>query len=143
MASLTDLVASRMTPEVMLKLAGLAGISSTNAKRAIDAIIPTQLYDLVSMSITEAGANRLLRSTRLPSASVTAWRRPSPSAVRAGRQSSLTYASCGRRRILAPGSSSKTPSVSPGRGCAVHANHDARVWRGRDGSTAVSSCPEA
>jgi hypothetical protein len=43
MASLTDLVASRMTPEVMQKLAGLAGISSTNAKRAIDAIIPTQV----------------------------------------------------------------------------------------------------
>jgi heat shock protein HslJ len=60
MASLTDLVASRMTPEVMQKLAGLAGISSTNAKRAIDALIPTQLYDLVSMGATEAGANRLL-----------------------------------------------------------------------------------
>jgi heat shock protein HslJ len=60
MASLTDLVASRMTPEVMQKLAGLAGISSTNAQRAIDAIIPTQLYDLVSMGATEAGANRLL-----------------------------------------------------------------------------------
>ena len=40
MASLTDLVTSRMTPEVMQKLAGLAGISSTNAKRAIDAINP-------------------------------------------------------------------------------------------------------
>ena len=60
MASLTDLVTSRMTPEVMQKLAGLAGISSTNAKRAIDALIPTQLYDLVSMGTTEAGANRLL-----------------------------------------------------------------------------------
>ena len=60
MASLTDLVTSRMTPEVMQKLAGLAGISSTNAKRAIDALIPTQLYDLVSMGATEAGANRLL-----------------------------------------------------------------------------------
>ena len=60
MATLTDLVASRMTPEVMQKLAGLTGISSTNAKRAIDAIIPTQVYDLVSMGATEAGANRLL-----------------------------------------------------------------------------------
>jgi heat shock protein HslJ len=60
MATLTDLVTSRMTPEVMQKLAGLAGISSTNAKRAIDALIPTQLYDLVSMGATEAGANRLL-----------------------------------------------------------------------------------
>ena len=60
MASLTDLVTSRMTPEVIQKLAGLAGISPTNAKRAIDAIIPTQLYDLVSMGATEAGANRLL-----------------------------------------------------------------------------------
>ena len=61
MASLTDLVTSRMTPEVMQKLAGLAGISSPNAKRAIDALIPTQVYDLVSMGATEAGANRLLR----------------------------------------------------------------------------------
>jgi hypothetical protein len=43
MASLTELVTSRMTPEVMQKLAGLAGINSTNAKRAIDALIPTQL----------------------------------------------------------------------------------------------------
>jgi hypothetical protein len=41
MASLTELVASRMTPEVMQKLAGLAGISSPDAKRAIDALIPT------------------------------------------------------------------------------------------------------
>jgi hypothetical protein len=130
MASLTELVTSRMTLEVMQKLAGLAGVSSTNAKRAIDAIIPTQVYDLVSTSTTETGANRLLRSTRRPSASATTWRRPSHSAVRAGRQSSLTYAGCGRRRILAPGRSSKTPSVSPGRGCAAHANHDARVWMG-------------
>ena len=61
MASLTELVTSRMTPEVMQKLAGLAGISSPNAKRAIDALIPTQLYDLVSMGATEAGAHRLLR----------------------------------------------------------------------------------
>src|SRR5215510_9667258 len=60
MASLTDLVVSRMTPEVIQKLARLVGISSTNAKRAIDAIIPTQLYDLVSMGATEVGANRLL-----------------------------------------------------------------------------------
>jgi heat shock protein HslJ len=60
MASLIDLVSSRMTSEVIQKLAGLAGISSTNAKRAIDALIPTQVYDLVSMSATEAGANRLL-----------------------------------------------------------------------------------
>lgn len=60
MASLTELVTSRMTPEVMQKLAGLAGINSTNAKRAIDALIPTQLYDLVAMGATEAGANRLL-----------------------------------------------------------------------------------
>jgi heat shock protein HslJ len=60
MATITDLVASRMTPEVMQKLAGLAGLNSTNAKRAIDALIPTQLYDLVSMGATEAGANRLL-----------------------------------------------------------------------------------
>jgi hypothetical protein len=56
MASLTDLVTSRVTPEVRQKLAGLAGISSTNAKRALDAIIQTQLYDLVSMCTTEAGA---------------------------------------------------------------------------------------
>jgi heat shock protein HslJ len=60
MATLTDLVTSRMTPEVMQKLAGLAGLNSTNAKRAIDALIPTQVYDLVSMGATEAGANRLL-----------------------------------------------------------------------------------
>jgi hypothetical protein len=49
-----------MTPEVMQKLAGLAGMSPTNAKRAIDAIISTQLYDLVSMGATEAGAHRFL-----------------------------------------------------------------------------------
>ena len=60
MASLTELVASRMTPEVMQKLAGLAGISSPDAKRAIDALIPTQVYDLVSMGATEAGVHRLL-----------------------------------------------------------------------------------
>src|SRR5262249_12450552 len=60
MASLTDLVTSRMTPEIMQKLAGLAGINPTNAKRAIDAIIPTQLYELVSMGTTEASTNRLL-----------------------------------------------------------------------------------
>jgi hypothetical protein len=60
MASLTDLAASRMTLEVMQKLAGLAGISAPNTKRAIDAILPTQGDDLVSMGATEAGANRLL-----------------------------------------------------------------------------------
>src|SRR5215475_14495819 len=60
MASLIDLVVNRMTPEIIQKLARLVGISSTNAKRAIDAIIPIQLYDLVSMGATEVGANRLL-----------------------------------------------------------------------------------
>jgi hypothetical protein len=44
----------------MQKLAGLAGISAPNTKRAIDAILPTQGDDLVSMGATEAGANRLL-----------------------------------------------------------------------------------
>src|SRR5215467_5336301 len=60
MASLIDLVVNRMTPEIIQKLARLVGISSTNAKRAIDAIIPIQLYDLVSMGATEVGSNRLL-----------------------------------------------------------------------------------
>src|SRR5262245_5962662 len=68
MASLIDLVASRMTPEVIQKLAGLAGISSTNAKRALDAIIPIQVYDLVSMGATEAGAKRLLSLLKEPKA---------------------------------------------------------------------------
>jgi heat shock protein HslJ len=60
MASLMALVTSRMTPEVMQKLTGLAGISLPNAKPAIDALILTQVYDLVSMGATEAGAHRLL-----------------------------------------------------------------------------------
>jgi len=60
MASLMALVTSRMTPEVMQKLASLAGISLPNAKPAIDALILTQVYDLVSMGATEAGAHRLL-----------------------------------------------------------------------------------
>ena len=60
MASLMALVTSRMTPEVMQKLAGLAGISLPNAKPAIDVLILTQVYDLVSMGATEAGAHRLL-----------------------------------------------------------------------------------
>jgi hypothetical protein len=42
MASLMALVTSRLTPEVMQKLAGLAGISSPNAKPAIDAPINTR-----------------------------------------------------------------------------------------------------
>ena len=45
MASLMALVTSRMTPEVMQKLTGLAGISLPNAKPAIDALILTQVYD--------------------------------------------------------------------------------------------------
>jgi hypothetical protein len=49
-----------MTPEVMQKLTGLAGITLPNAKPAIDALILTQVYDLVSMGATEAGAHRLL-----------------------------------------------------------------------------------
>jgi heat shock protein HslJ len=60
MASLMALVTSRMTPEVMQKLASLAGISLPNAKPAIDALILTQVYDLVSMGATEVGAHRLL-----------------------------------------------------------------------------------
>jgi heat shock protein HslJ len=60
MASLIDLVSSRMTPEVVQKLATLAGISSTDAKRALDVIVPTQFDGLVSMGATEAGAGRLL-----------------------------------------------------------------------------------
>src|SRR5215510_15787027 len=60
MASLMALVASRMTPEVMQKLASLAGISLPNAQPAINALILTQVYDLVSMGATEAGAHRLL-----------------------------------------------------------------------------------
>src|SRR5262245_53722696 len=60
MASLMALVTSRLTPEVVQKLAGLAGISLPNAKPAIDALILTQVYALVSMGATEAGAHRLL-----------------------------------------------------------------------------------
>ena len=60
MASLLDLISGRMTPEVVQKLAGQAGISATDAKRAIDAIIPAQLSGLASMGSSEAGANRLL-----------------------------------------------------------------------------------
>ena len=60
MASLLDLISSRMTPEVVQKLAGQAGISATDAKRAIDEIIPAQLSSLASMGSSEAGANRLL-----------------------------------------------------------------------------------
>jgi heat shock protein HslJ len=60
MASLIDLVASRITPEVVQKLAGLAGISSTDTKRAIDMIVPTQFDGLMSMGSTEAGAGQLL-----------------------------------------------------------------------------------
>jgi hypothetical protein len=60
MASLSDLVSSRITPEVMQKLAGLAGISPTDTKRALDAIVPTQFDGLASMGATEAGARRLL-----------------------------------------------------------------------------------
>jgi ElaB/YqjD/DUF883 family membrane-anchored ribosome-binding protein len=41
------------------------------------------------------------------------------------RRSSRRSAACGRRRTPAPGRSSKTPSVSPRRGCAAHANHSA------------------
>jgi heat shock protein HslJ len=60
MASLMALVTSRLTPEVTQKLAGLAGISSPNAKPAIDALTLTQVYDLVLLGATEAGAHRLL-----------------------------------------------------------------------------------
>jgi hypothetical protein len=60
MASLIDLVTSRMTPEVVQKLAGLAGINSTDTKRALDAIVPAQFDGLMSMGSTEAGARRLL-----------------------------------------------------------------------------------
>ena len=60
MASLVDLVSSRITPEVVQKLAGLAGISTTDTKRALDAIVPAQFDGLVSTGATEAGAERLL-----------------------------------------------------------------------------------
>jgi hypothetical protein len=60
MASLIDLVSSRMTPEVVQKLAGLAGISATDTKRALEAIVPAQFDGLASMGATEAGAGRLL-----------------------------------------------------------------------------------
>ena len=76
MASLIDLVASRITPEVVQKLAGLAGISSTDTKRALDAIVPTQFDGLMSMGSTEAGAKRLLSLT--PRAQGHRVLRPSP-----------------------------------------------------------------
>jgi heat shock protein HslJ len=60
MASLIDLVSSRITPEVVQKLAGLAGLSTTDTQRALDAIVPNQFDGLVSMGSTEAGARRLL-----------------------------------------------------------------------------------
>jgi heat shock protein HslJ len=60
MASLGDLVSSRMTSEVVQKLAGLAGLSATDTKRALDAIVPTQFDGLAAMGSTEAGARRLL-----------------------------------------------------------------------------------
>jgi hypothetical protein len=60
MAGLIDLVSSRMTPEVVQKLAGMAGLSTTDTKRALDAIVPTQFDGLVSMGSAEAGARRLL-----------------------------------------------------------------------------------
>ena len=40
MASLMELVTSRLTPEVMQKLMGLAGLSAPQTQRAIEAIIP-------------------------------------------------------------------------------------------------------
>jgi hypothetical protein len=150
MATLADLVTSRMTPEVMQKLAGLAGVSSTSAKRAIDAIIPTQLDNLVSMGATEAGANRLLSLLKEHKgtesfAHVLLAGDAMQSQGKAGPCSRLSMAMIQPphwRRTLAPGRSSKTPSISPGRGCAGRTNYGERVWIGRDGSTAVSSCPE-
>ena len=44
----------------MQKLAGLAGISSPNAKRAIDALIQTQVYDLVAMGARGGRHHRVL-----------------------------------------------------------------------------------
>jgi Bacterial protein of unknown function (DUF937) len=59
-AGLLDLISSWMTPEVVQKLAGQAGISAGDATCAIDAIILAQLRDVVAMSSNEAGANQLL-----------------------------------------------------------------------------------
>jgi hypothetical protein len=58
--SLRDLIASRMTPGVVQKLAGQAGISATDAIRAMEVIIPAQLTGLALMGSNEVGANRLL-----------------------------------------------------------------------------------
>jgi hypothetical protein len=60
MASLVDLVFSRMTPEVVQQLAGLAGLSAPDTHRALDAIVPTQVDGLASLGPTEAGARQLL-----------------------------------------------------------------------------------
>jgi len=58
MTSLIELVSIRMTPEVVWKLASLAGICATDAKRARDAIGPTQCDGRRSMGAPEAGARR-------------------------------------------------------------------------------------
>jgi hypothetical protein len=70
MASLMELVTSRLPPEVMQKLAGLAGLSAPQAQGALAAIIPPQVYDLGALDTTEAGATRLLRVLKAQPGSV-------------------------------------------------------------------------
>jgi heat shock protein HslJ len=59
-ARLIDVISSRVTPEVVQKLASLARIGPTDARRAIDGICAAQLDGLVTMGSTATGASRLL-----------------------------------------------------------------------------------
>jgi heat shock protein HslJ len=62
--SLYDSVASRVTPEVIQKLAQRADIGSGEARRAIDAVVASHVDGLVAMGSSSSGALRLLEVLR-------------------------------------------------------------------------------
>lgn len=58
--TLFDTVSSRVTPEVVQKLAQRAGISGGEARRAMDAIVASHVDGLVTQGSSSTGAMRLL-----------------------------------------------------------------------------------
>lgn len=62
--TLYDSVSSRVTPEVIQKLAQRAGISSDEARRAIDTAVASHVDGLVVMGSSAGGATRLLEVLR-------------------------------------------------------------------------------
>jgi outer membrane protein OmpA-like peptidoglycan-associated protein len=62
--NLTDVVKNALTPDAMHKVSSAVGESSTNTRKALEAMVPTILAGLASQASTSSGASRLFEMAK-------------------------------------------------------------------------------